>query len=139
LLLCSIRTFTIFDLNRLKGAMANKDIRWLQRFSNLKKAFLRLKEAVDTENLSELEREGLIQRFEYTYELAWKTLQDLLEAKGYLDIKGPTPVFQQAFQDGYITDGEAWMRKTLLIPTIKKSLKRSSTASFPLTWACLKI
>jgi nucleotidyltransferase substrate binding protein (TIGR01987 family) len=99
--------------------MVNKDVRWLQRFSNLKKAFLRLKEAVDTENLSELESEGLIQRFEYTYELSWKTLQDLLEAKGYLDIKGPTPVIQQAFQDGIISDGEAWMR-------LKKSRENTS-------------
>jgi nucleotidyltransferase substrate binding protein (TIGR01987 family) len=96
-----------------------KDIRWLQRFNNLKKAFQKLKEAVESESLSELESEGLIQRFEYTYELAWKTLQDLLEAKGYLDLKGPTPVIQQSFQDGYILDGDGWMR-------LKKSRESTS-------------
>ena len=96
-----------------------KDIRWLQRFSNLKKAFQKLKEAVEIESLSELESEGLIQRFEYTYELAWKTLQDLLEAKGYLDLKGPTPVIQQSFQDGYIVDGDGWMK-------LKKSRENTS-------------
>ena len=96
-----------------------KDIRWLQRFSNLKKAFQKLKEAVEIESLSELESEGLIQRFEYTYELAWKTLQDLLEAKGYLDVKGPTPVIQQSFQDGYIVDGDGWMK-------LKKSRENTS-------------
>ena len=96
-----------------------KDIRWLQRFSNLKKAFQKLKEAVESESLSELESEGLIQRFEYTYELAWKTLQDLLEAKGYLDLKGPTPVMQQSFQDGYIVDGDGWMK-------LKKSRENTS-------------
>jgi nucleotidyltransferase substrate binding protein (TIGR01987 family) len=96
-----------------------KDIRWLQRFSNLKRAFQKLKEAVEIESLSELESEGLIQRFEYTYELAWKTLQDLLEAKGYLDLKGPTPVMQQSFQDGYIVDGDGWMK-------LKKSRENTS-------------
>ena len=96
-----------------------KDIRWLQRFSNLKRAFQKLKEAVEIESLSELESEGLIQRFEYTYELAWKTLQDLLEAKGYLDVKGPTPVIQQSFQDGYIIDGDGWMK-------LKKSRENTS-------------
>jgi len=40
--------------------------------------------------------------------LAWKTLQDLLEDKGYKDIKGPNPVIDQAFQDGYLYDSEAW-------------------------------
>ena len=89
--------------------MESKDIRWIQRFRNLKKAFLKLKEAVESGQLSELENEGLIQRFEYTYELAWKTLQDLLEEKGYLDIKGPAPVIRQSFQDGYIGDGDGWM------------------------------
>ncbi|MBW6479198.1 MAG: nucleotidyltransferase substrate binding protein [Bacteroidales bacterium] len=99
--------------------MANKDIRWVQRFGNLKKAFQKLEEAVVSDLLSELEKEGLIQRFEYTYELAWKTLQDLLEAKGYHDIKGPLPVLQQAFQDGIITKGDDWMR-------LKKSRESTS-------------
>jgi nucleotidyltransferase substrate binding protein (TIGR01987 family) len=104
--------------NQLKS-LENKDIRWIQRFSYLKIAVIKLKEAVEIDSLSELEKEGLIQRFEYSYELAWKTLQDLLEAKGYLDIKGPTPVLQQSFQDGYITEGEEWMK-------LKKSRENTS-------------
>lgn len=58
--------------------------------------------------LSELEQEGLIQRFEYTHELAWKTLQDLFKEKGYEDAVGPNPVLKRAFSDGFITDGEGW-------------------------------
>ena len=54
--------------------------------------------------------EGLIQRFKYTYELAWKTLQDLMRHKGYLSLSGPNPVIQQAFQDGYIADGQVWAK-----------------------------
>ncbi len=93
--------------------MERNDIRWEQRFANFKKALAKLVEVARLEtidDLSELEREGLIQRFEYTYELAWKTLQDCLRYKGYVDIAGPTPVLEQAFQDGYITDGEGWRR-----------------------------
>lgn len=86
-----------------------QDIRWQQRLSSLTKAFEQLEKAVAQKSYSDLEREGLIQRFEYTYELSWKTLQDLLEYKGYPDIKGPRPVIEQAYKDGYITDGTTWM------------------------------
>jgi hypothetical protein len=48
-----------------------------------------------TYELTELEMEGLVQRFEYTFELAWKVLQDFLEYKGYKDITGPNPVLQK--------------------------------------------
>jgi nucleotidyltransferase substrate binding protein (TIGR01987 family) len=88
--------------------MENKDIRWKQRFINLKKAFLQLERFVAKEELNEMEEQGLIKAFEYTYELSWKTLQDLLKEKGYLDIYGPRPVIEQSFRDGYITDGKGW-------------------------------
>jgi nucleotidyltransferase substrate binding protein (TIGR01987 family) len=54
--------------------------------------------------------EGLVQRFEYTFELAWKVLQDFLEYKGYKDITGPNPVLQKSFEDGLISDHDAWRR-----------------------------
>jgi len=57
-----------------------------------------------------LEKLGLIKAFEYTFELGWETLQDLLKEKGYYGIIGPKPVIEQSFQDGYITDGNGWMR-----------------------------
>ena len=60
--------------------------------------------------LNKLEEQGLIKAFEYTFELAWKTLQDLLKHKGYTDIIGPKPVIQQSFQDGIISDGTGWLR-----------------------------
>lgn len=62
------------------------------------------------EDLNEMEEQGLIKAFEYTYELSWKTLQDLLKEKGYRDIIGPRPVIEQSFQDGLITDGKSWMQ-----------------------------
>lgn len=85
------------------------DIRWVQRFNNFKKAFEQLERFVARENLNELEEQGLIQSFEYTYELSWKTLQDLLKERGYLEILGPRPVIEQSFQNSYLSDGEAWM------------------------------
>lgn len=90
-----------------------EDIRWEQRFSNFNKALNKLSQAValaGKEELSELEVEGLIQRFEYTYELAWKTLQDLIKQQGLTDINGPGQVLTQAFQMGLINNAESWRR-----------------------------
>lgn len=87
-----------------------RDIRWQQRFSNYQKAFNQLERFLKNVNLNEMEEQGLIKAFEYSYELGWKTLQDLLKHKGYKDIAGPKPVIRKSFQDGYINDGKAWMR-----------------------------
>ena len=88
----------------------NKDIRWQQRFINFNKAFTQLSKFIEHEELNEMEEQGLIKAFEYTYELSWKTLQDLLRDKGYNQIAGPKPVIEQSFQDGYISNGKGWMR-----------------------------
>ncbi|MBI9071373.1 MAG: nucleotidyltransferase substrate binding protein [Melioribacteraceae bacterium] len=90
--------------------MTNQDIRWEQRFANFNKAFKQLERFIKVEELNEMEQQGLIKAFEYTYELSWKTLQDFLKEKGYIGILGPKPVIEQSFQDGYITDGTGWMR-----------------------------
>lgn len=59
--------------------MDRQDIRWKQGFGHFGTAFLRLQEAVKLPELNELERNGLMQRFEFTLALAWKTLKDYLE------------------------------------------------------------
>lgn len=87
-----------------------EDIRWLQRFINFNKAFKQLENFVSHSHLNDMEKQGLIKAFEYTYELSWKTLQDLLKEKGYNNVLGPKPVIEQSFQDGYISDGQGWMR-----------------------------
>ncbi len=68
------------------------DVRWVQRFSNLIKAYTQLERFLKEKELNELENQGLIKAFEYTFELSWKTLQDLLVENGYKEIKGPKPV-----------------------------------------------
>lgn len=86
-----------------------KEIRWKQRYENLSKAFLRLEEAIGAfDTLSVLEKEGLIQRFEYTFELSWNTLKDYLEAQG-VEAVFPREVIKSAFAAGILGDGEAWM------------------------------
>ena len=83
--------------------MQDKDIRWKQRFLNFEKAFLQLKEAVEKENLNELEKNGLIQRFEFTIELAWKVMNDFLEDKGFSFKPSPKDVLRLAQQTEYIS------------------------------------
>ncbi len=88
------------------------DIRWQQRFESFKKAFVQLKNAVDLAQqrpLSDLEQQGLVQAFEFTHELAWKTLKDFLEYRGNRDIYGSRDATRAAFRLGLIEDGEVWM------------------------------
>lgn len=89
-----------------------EDIRWQQRLDNFLRAFARLAKAVELathRELTDLEEQGLIQSFEYTHELAWKTLKDYLTSKGYTDIVGSKDSVRTAFREGIIDDGQAWM------------------------------
>ena len=89
----------------------NPDARWKQRFGNFDRALALLEEASkDVAQLSMLEKEGLIQRFEYTMELAWKTLKDFLEGSG-LVISPVTPrqVVKDAFAANILPDGHVWI------------------------------
>jgi nucleotidyltransferase substrate binding protein (TIGR01987 family) len=87
----------------------NKDIRWVQRFRNFNKAFSQLKKFIDKKNLNELEEQGLIKSFEYTYELGWNTLKDYFEYQGNTNINGSRDAINEAFSSGLIKDGEGWM------------------------------
>jgi nucleotidyltransferase substrate binding protein (TIGR01987 family) len=91
------------------------DVRWKQRFANFEKAFDRLGEAVarfrQTTDAAALDvlRESLIQRFEYTHELAWKTCKDYAEFQGNNDIAGSRDATREAFAMRLIADGATWM------------------------------
>ena len=91
----------------------NQDIRWKQRLANFSRAFLLLRDAMDNDRstLSQLEKEGIIQRFEYTFELAWKVLKDKMECDGLvLDQISPKTVVRQAFAAKYINDPDTWLK-----------------------------
>jgi len=87
----------------------NEDVRWIQRFSNYRKALGQLTKFISKGGLSSLEEQGLIKAFEYTYELAWNTLKDYLEYQGIVNMAGSRDVIREAFKAGLISDGEKWM------------------------------
>ncbi len=91
----------------------SEDIRWVQRFSNFNKALLQLQNATalsQERELSILEKQGVIQSFEYTHELAWKSIKDFLEYRGQTQqIYGSKDATRVAFQTGLISHGDDWM------------------------------
>lgn len=92
--------------------MDNKETRWVQRTISFGRAFARLKSAVELaeqRDLSDLEAQGLIQVFEYTHEVAWKTLKIFLESQGLLNLFGSRDTTRVAFRNGLIENGEVWM------------------------------
>jgi nucleotidyltransferase substrate binding protein (TIGR01987 family) len=99
-----------------------KDIRWEQRFSNYIKAVDKLSQSVkyiqenfntetslEDEILDEMIKEGIIQRFEYTHELAWNVMKDYAEYQGNSNIGGSRDASREAFQLKLITNGHLWM------------------------------
>jgi nucleotidyltransferase substrate binding protein (TIGR01987 family) len=91
---------------------ANPDIRWKQRFQNFDRAFVLLREAIERgpAALNQLEKEGVIQRFEYCFELAWKTVKDYLEESGVVFATvTPRQVLKDAFSAKVLADGQAWI------------------------------
>lgn len=92
--------------------MTAQDTRWLQRFQNYQRAFDQLKKAVtlaQARPLSDLEKQGLIQAFEFTHELAWNVMKDFLFYQGQSNIMGSRDATRESFNLGIIENGEAWM------------------------------
>jgi len=115
------------------------DIRWEQRFLNYRKALKKLSEAINyikkdldekkidieyentEEILEEIIKEGLIQRFEYTYEMAWNVMKDYALYQGNSEISGSRDAIRFAFSSNLIVNGELWMEM------IKSRIKTSHT------------
>ena len=96
----------------------NEDIRWEQRFSNYRKALKKLTEAIEYIGSSvevtnkihgEIIKEGLIQRFEYTYEMAWNVMKDYAVYQGNSEIGGSRDAIRFAFSSNLISNGDGWM------------------------------
>jgi nucleotidyltransferase substrate binding protein (TIGR01987 family) len=86
-----------------------EDVRWQQRFSNYCRALAQLEIFLLPPNLNEREQQGLIKAFEYTFELAWNTLRDLLRSQGDANLLGSRDTLREAFRLGLIENGEVWM------------------------------
>ena len=92
--------------------MSAHDIRWIQRLQNFQKALDRLMEIVtmaEIGDLTEIEQEAMIQRFEYTQELSWKLIKDFYTHQGEVGIQGSKDAYRLAFQRDLITDGQLYM------------------------------
>jgi nucleotidyltransferase substrate binding protein (TIGR01987 family) len=93
------------------------DVRWIQRFQNYSKAFALLKEIIeerdDITTFRLIIKEGIIQRFEYTFELLWKTLKDKMVEDGLVIEKiSPKFVFKIAYQSKYLDNIDQWLKMT---------------------------
>ena len=105
----------IFASNCLR--MEDLDIRWQQRLENFSKALVLLNEAAEIvsqhvdygSDVSDLLREGLIQRFEYTHELAWNVMKDYAAYQGFVDIRDSRDAVRYALSVGLIDDRK-WMK-----------------------------
>ncbi|MCF8339296.1 MAG: nucleotidyltransferase substrate binding protein [Bacteroidales bacterium] len=89
--------------------MNQPDIRWKQRFQNYKNVLSNLKKAMEIENPDIVQKTGLIQFFEITYELAWNLMKDYLQEQGYIDVKSPRSAIKRAFETELISDGHKWL------------------------------
>jgi len=99
--------------------MEEDNLRWEQRFSNYRKALLKLTQAIKyihesnigdgSSIVDEIIKEGLIQRFEYTHELGWNVMKDFAEYQGNFEIKGSRDATREGFQMKLVSNGAVWM------------------------------
>ncbi len=104
-----------------------KDLRWKQRFINFEKSFNLLKEYIYDNIENDLERAGIIQFFEISFELSWKLMKDYLEAQVF-EVKSPREAIKKAFQIGLIDDGHIWIDalsdRNLTVHTYDKEMSK---------------
>jgi len=109
--------------------VSTEEIRWQQRFSHFSKVLVQLGKFIEKGTLNEFEEQGLIQSFEYTYELAWNTLKDYFEAQGETGIHGSRDAIRLSFRRGLVEDGETWMDmikdRTLTTHTYDEQIART--------------
>jgi len=85
-----------------------KDIRWHQRFENFERSYMLLKKSLQLETVSDVERAGIIQFFEMTFELSWKLIKDYLDSEG-ISVKSPREAIKHALQMELINGGDVWL------------------------------
>lgn len=89
--------------------MSHEDIRWVQRFSNFSKAMNHLENALQIPDPDMVQKAGIIQLFEMSFELAWNMVKDYLEEQGFVDIKSPRIALKKAFEMNILENGHDWM------------------------------
>ena len=89
--------------------MANEDIRWIQRFENFTKSLNYLEQALKIAHPDIVQKAGIIQFFEMSFELAWNMIKDYLEEQGFVDVKSPRSALKKAFEMNILENGHDWM------------------------------
>ena len=89
--------------------MENNDIRWHQRYQNYTKALGYLEQALQIQSPDIVQKAGIIQFFEMSFELAWNLVKDYLEEQGFVDVKSPRGALRKAFEMNILEDGHDWM------------------------------
>jgi len=123
--------------------MGAQDIRWQQRFANYCRALEELETFFQPPALNQREQQGLIKAFEYTFELAWNTLRDLLRSQGDASLLGSRDTLREAYRLGLIGNGEAWMLmiqdRNLTSHTYNRSTADAISKSITITYlACFQ-
>ena len=123
--------------------MGTEDIRWQQRFANCCRALQELETFFQPPALNQREQQGLIKAFEYTFELAWNTLRDLLRSQGDANLLGCRDALREAFRLGLISNGEDWMLmiqdRNLTTHTYNRSTANAICQSISITYlACFQ-
>ena len=87
-----------------------KDIRWKQRFQNFESTLNHLEKALEIKEPDFVQRAGMIQFFEMSFELSWKMMKDFFDEQGFTDVKSPRDSIKKAFETGLISDGHGWLK-----------------------------
>lgn len=99
---------------------------WLESYETFKKAYAKLKEFIETDNGSEKDRSAIINAFQYTFELWWKTLQKYMQQQQLLEELGPAATIRGAFHYQFIDDGDSFMSmlkdRNLITHTYKENV-----------------
>ena len=100
-------------LPKILKFMENILPRWEQKLNSYRKALRRLAEVVNVakiRQLNDFEADGMIQRFEFTFELAWKLMKSYAEYQGTdKEIMGSRDAIRWAFENKLIADSNVWM------------------------------
>ncbi|MCK9316681.1 MAG: nucleotidyltransferase substrate binding protein [Verrucomicrobia bacterium] len=118
----------------------HSDFRWKQRFQNFQKSLVDFRSALDKTEYTILEQAGLIQLFEVSFELAWKTLKDLLFYEGF-EVNSPRETIKQAFASDILSNPEIWLEalegRNRFSHTYDKKLAEDSIRSIRIRYAPL--
>lgn len=89
--------------------MGENDVRWKQRFSNFERSLRFLGDALEIENPDFIQKAGLIQFFEMTFELSWKVMKDYLQEQGFSELRFPRETIKTAFETELVANGHTWL------------------------------